>query len=62
MYGETFKCHNCLTLFPIEALFKIFLAGLDVLQNEPNFMLVRYSIAELLMVFEVSAQREYAIV
>ena len=27
-----------------------------------NFMLVRYSIAELLMVFEVSAQREYTIV
>ena len=33
-----------------------------MLQNEPNFMLVRYSIIELLMVFEVSAQREHTIV
>ena len=41
--------------------FKIFLAGWDALQNEPNFMLVRYSIVELLMVFEVSAQREHTI-
>ena len=32
-----------------------------MLQNEPNFMLVRYSIAELLMIFEVSAQCEYTI-
>ena len=42
--------------------FKIFLAGWDALQNEPNFTLVRYSIVELLMVFEVSAQREHTIV
>ena len=33
-----------------------------MLQNEPNFMLVRYSIVELLMVFEVSAQREHTII
>ena len=33
-----------------------------MLQNEPNFMLVRYSIVKLLMVFEVSAQREHTIV
>ena len=33
-----------------------------MLQNESNFMLVRYSIVELLMVFEVSAQREHTIV
>ena len=39
--------------------FKLFLAGWDALQNEPNFMLMRYSIVELLMVFEVSAQREH---
>ena len=41
--------------------FKIFLAGWDALQNEPNFMLVCYSIVELLMVFEVSAQHEHTI-
>ena len=55
---QTFECHNYLTLCPNEAL----LSGLRWLQNEPNFMLVRYSIVELLMVFEVSAQREHTIV
>ena len=32
-----------------------------MLQIEPNFMFVHYSIIELLIVFEVSAQREHTI-
>ena len=54
MYGENFQYPNYLTLFPIDLL-----VGWDALQNEPNFMFMRYSIAELLMVFEVSTQCEY---
>ena len=62
MYGKTFQCHNYPTLFPIEALLRyVFLPGLDALQNEPNFMLVHYSITELLKGFKVSAQHEYTI-
>ena len=34
--------------------FKLILAGWDALQNEPNFMLVRYSIVELLMVLIIN--------
>ena len=41
--------------------FRIFLAGRDELQNEPNLKSVRYCIGELLNVFDDSAQREHTI-
>ena len=60
MYGKTFECHNYLTLCPNEALLRYFYR-VEMRYKMKNFMLVRYSIVELLMVFEVSAQREHTI-